>query len=319
MIFELNPNSHLVIRSSKSKNYLASIIIGEKHYSDWKKYCSTSWIKYSKKNNIGLIVIFKNLLDKKSDLWKKPTWQRLLIAKYIKNSNLDINNICVLDSDIFINEFSPNIFKKSDLKKISVVNFYKNLPFKKTYYKIRERLVYLRRIFLDKQFPLQSSLTAEPKEIFLNYKLGRNLNNYFCAGVMVYNVKKYADFFQKIYLKYAKKKQKVKFNGVEVPLNYEVMSKAKTFWLDYKFQAIWLFELSDKYSFIYRVRKNRSELIKLCAEEIILNSYFLHFPGTYKDSKKTWKIKNFFSDKKLIKINEIFHSKKKKIKTKFLK
>ena len=320
MIFKINYNTHLtILKNNKSKNYLVTLAIGPKYFDEWKKYCSNSWIKYCKKNNLGLVVIIKNLVERKSKFWKKPTWQRLLVSKYIKNSNLKIENICVLDSDIFINEHAPNIFSKSNLKKISVVNFFKNLPFKRSDYEIRMRLVHLRRLFLDKSYPLRSSLTANPKEIFSNYKLRINIDNYFCAGVMVYNVKKYQNFFEKIYLKYCEAKNLKKFIGVEIPLNYEVLSKKKPFWLDYKFQTIWLFELSDKYSFIYRIKKYRSEIIKYCAEEIILNSYFLHFPGTLSDSNNTWKIKNFFKDKKLKKLNKLLNIKGKRLKPKFRK
>ena len=66
-------------------------------------------------------------------------------------------------------------------------------------------------------------------------------------------------------------------------------------------------------------KKNYKEIKKYCAEEIILNSYFLHFAGTLKDAAKVWKIDNFFSDKKLMKLNLAFNSKQKKLKPKFKK
>ena len=39
--------------------------------------------------------------------------------------------------------------------------------------------------------------------------------------------------------------------------------------------------------------------IKYCAELIVLNSYFLPFPGTLQGCDITWKCKNFFKDKNL--------------------
>ena len=225
----------------------------------------------------------------------------------------------MLDSDIFINEIAPNIFKHSNLQKISVVNFYKNLPYRKNDYELRERIVHLRRLYLDNLYPLRSSITASPIEIFKHYNFGKSYNNYFCAGVMVYNIKKFNNFFYKVYLKYCNKNYVKKFNGVEIPLNFEVLKLNKTYWLDYKFQTIWLFELADKYSFIYREKKLLNKLIKICAEEIILNSFFLHFPGTLKDSANVWKIKNFFKNKKLIKLNKLFNFKSKKLIPKFKK
>lgn len=321
MSIKLNNNSHIFFnKKNRTKNYIASIVIGSKHYKDWKKFVYPSWNAYCNKNNIGIIIIKKNLISKNNFYWKKPTWQRLLIGKYIQDNKLNISRICVLDTDIFINPLSPNIFKHSNLNKISVVHLHKNLPYFLPDYKLRERLVYLRRFFLDKTYPLQSSITAKPNEIYKNYKLNNTTDDYFCAGVMVYEIKKYNNLFFKIYEKYCSKINKKKFKGVEIPLNYELIKKSKNLhWLDYKFQTNWLYELAAKYSFLYRVNKNYKEFKKFCAEEIILNSYFLHFAGTFKDASKAWKIRNFFKDKNLIKINLIFNSKQKRLIPKFKK
>ena len=119
MTFKLNDNSHIFLKeNTKSKDYLVSVVIGSEHYKDWKRHCLISWQRYTKKNNLGILVINKNLLDRDSKYWKSPTWQRLLIANYIEKKSLDIRNICVLDSDIFINELAPNIFKFSNLQKL---------------------------------------------------------------------------------------------------------------------------------------------------------------------------------------------------------
>ena len=61
--------------------------------------------------------------------------------------------------------------------------------------------------------------------------------------------------FSKIYEKYCSKVNKKKFRGVEIPLNYELTQKnKKLYWLDYKFQTNWLYELAAKYS-LYRINK----------------------------------------------------------------
>ena len=159
MTYNINRQAHKVIFSPKrSKNYLATVVIGKKHFNDWKKFCLKSWLNYCKKNNLGLIVINKELINRSNKNWMKPTWQRLLIGGYIANSGLKIENVCALDSDIYINPLSPNIFNFFQEKKISVVNFYKNLPFLKSDYKIRERIVYLRRTYLNKFYPIRISI-----------------------------------------------------------------------------------------------------------------------------------------------------------------
>ena len=98
-----------------------------------------------------------------------------------------------------INKYAPNIFNFSNLKKISVVNFIKNLPHLRSNYDLRERIVYLRRLFMDRSYPLRSSITASPQEIYKSYKFKKKFTNYFCAGVMVYNVNMYYNFFENLF------------------------------------------------------------------------------------------------------------------------
>ena len=87
-------------------------------------------------------------------------------------------------------------------------------------------MVYLRR-FLDKTYPLRSSITANPNEIYKNYKLNNSTSDYFCAGVMVYDVKNYNCFLK--FMKNIVAKLIKKFRGVEIPLNYELTQKNKNY------------------------------------------------------------------------------------------
>ena len=46
--------------------------------------------------------------------------------------------MCLLDTDIFINPFSPNIFKRLKKNKISVVTAFKDIPFLKSNFELRK-------------------------------------------------------------------------------------------------------------------------------------------------------------------------------------
>ena len=92
MLNKLNSNSHIFFNKNNiTKNYIAAVVIGSKHFKDWKKFAYPSWKIYCNKNNIGIIVIKKDLINKKNFYWKKPTWQRLLIGRYIEENKLDID------------------------------------------------------------------------------------------------------------------------------------------------------------------------------------------------------------------------------------
>ena len=56
------------------------------------------------------------------------------------------------------------------------------------------------------------------------------------------------------------------------------MNKKIINWIDYKFQAIWLLEVADKYSFLYYKKFKEKKLVQLAIEEILSENYFLHFP-----------------------------------------
>lgn len=320
MIFKFEKNCHKFFLKSETKNYIVCVAIGKKHYNDWKKYSSELWLKYCKKNGLGIIVIYKNLISKKNHNWKSPTWQRLLVANYLSLHEKNINNICLLDTDIFINPFSPNIFKRLKKNKISVVTAFKNIPFLKSNFELRKKLVFLRKNFLSRKYPLNSSLTASPEDIFKHYKFKKIFNNYFVAGVLVFNIGLFKNILFKIYKKYCENKLRDKFSGVEVPLNNELMSSNLVSWLEYKFQAIWLFEIADKYNFLYYDKFKDKKILKIIIEQILTENYFLHFAGTLSDAKNVWKIKNILSDKKKLQLMKTYQNfEKKKIKTKFFK
>lgn len=253
MIFELEKNCHEIFLKSKSRNFIVSVAIGKKHYNDWRKYASKLWLKYCKINNLGLIIIKDNLLSKNNPNRLSPTWQRLLVANYLKLNIKNIKNICLLDTDIFINPYSPNIFDRIKKNKINVAKFAKSERFtSKKYYSLKKKLILLRRQFINKKYPLNSSMNASPQEIFKYLKFKKIFDNYFCAGLLVFNVKIFEKALLNIYKKYSKNYLKNSLSGgVEAPLNYELINKKIINWIDYKFQAIWLLEVADNFSFLY--------------------------------------------------------------------
>ena len=119
----------ILIDPSESKNVITVIALGEDFYLDWYKYAFPSWSSYCKLNRLGLIVFDKDLISVNDRLWKKATWQKLLIAEELKNSSLSIENVCNLDADILINYKAPNVFDYYNSDTIGLVSMVKNLPF----------------------------------------------------------------------------------------------------------------------------------------------------------------------------------------------
>jgi len=297
-----------IIRSGKSiNNYLVTIATGKKYFDNWKKNFLDDWLSYCNYHNLGLIVFDKDLIEKSSVIWKHPTWQRLIVPKILSIYAKQVKNICLLDADIIINPLSPNIFRNFNPKNISVVSLYENLPYNETYKELRKKIVFYRKNFMKKNYPLRSSILGGPEEIYKNYKFSKSFNNYFCAGVILLNINKNSDFFLKTYFKYYNDRR---FIGVEVPLNFEIYNKKKVTYLDYKFQAIWLYELANKYSFLYRIRSYK-KIKDYCIQQSMLDNYFIHFAGSWPDTKSSKYFKNSINNISFKKLNKNFYNFKK--------
>lgn len=275
------------------KNYIAAILIGKKYLSNWKKYVYPSWKIYCKKNNIGLIIFEKDLISKKSEYWKKPTWQKMLIGSSILKSGLKIDNICYIDADILINPYAPNIFKFHDSNKFSLVSSRPNFPY--NYYSTVKKISFFRKKFYFKKYPLNSALLFTNKQTYQFHNL-KVMPDEACMGLFVFNVNKYSKKMEKWFYKYKSKIKSFTGGGDQIHFNYEIQNNCKVQWLDYKFQCIWNFEMANYYPFLYSKKYNSSKLVKECVLNSLFNNFFLHFAGSWYESDLLYKSKLKESD-----------------------
>ena len=113
----------------------------------------------------------------------------------------------------------------------------------------------------------------------------------------MYNIKNKANFFLKIYKKYEKKNIFTLTTGEEPIINYEILKTKKINWLDYRFQALWLYEMNSKYPFLYKYKINQ-KIVKDCIENTLSENYFVHFSGKWPEGQM-WKNKGIFTNKKI--------------------
>lgn len=297
-------NKHILFLNSKTGNYICTIAIGKSYYNDWKKFSKLSWIKYCKKNDIGLIIIVRDLIDKSNIYWKKPNWQKMLLGDYLKNlKEIKINNVCYLDTDILINYNSPNVFNYHKKNKITLVSEVNNLPFDLEY--IKRKVSFFRNKYYSSRYKLDSAIFMNVKQ---KYKF-QNLTpqkDYACTGLIMFNLTRFSNLMYNWFFKYKKNMKTLTGGGEEPVMNYEIFKTKKVNLINYKFQALWFYEMANNYTFLYKYKNTNNSLFKLCIEETLLNNYFLHFPGSWYEGNK-WKIKNIFIDKKTIKFTKKFY------------
>ena len=83
------------------------------------------------------------------------------------------------------------------------------------------------------------------------------------------------------FYKYKKNTNTLTGGGEEPIFNYEIFKTGKTKILDYKFQALWLYEIANKFPFLYEYKNQKNMIIKKCVQASLEDNYFLHFAGKW--------------------------------------
>lgn len=265
-------------------NCLVTIAIGEPYLNDWELHALPSWLLYAEKHQLGVFCITDHLIPTSDPLWKKPTWQKLLLGDAFKEAELQVKNICYLDTDILINPFAPNIFDSHNPKKISLVSQEKNLPFPLHY--VKRVMAFNRNKYYSADYPLDSALFMTPQQIFKTMAT-RVFDDYACAGLILFNVQEHKKLMRSWFENYTRETVTLTM-GDEPVFNAEVQSWGNINWLPYKFQALWNFEMAWKYPFLYNNEMCTPETQRACIQTSLFTNYFLHFAGSWHESMM-WK------------------------------
>lgn len=276
----------VVISPGQSGNVIATIAIGEPYYQTWQQHSLPTWKTYCERHGLGLVMANSDLVPKTHSLWKKPTWQKLLIGYVLQKELPSVQSVCYLDTDILINPTAPNVFDSYDPATIGLVSLRKNLPY--PYEEVLRRVAFLRNKYYDTAYPLDSALFISVKNLYEFHGLPVQKDEA-CAGVFVFNIENHADLLRSAFEKYDSTIESITGGGDQTHFNYEIQRCGKVAWLDYRFQAIWLFEMAWKYPFLYDYGRDKQDVIRECVEASLFTNYFLHFAGSWHESEM-WKI-----------------------------
>ncbi|MBI3011690.1 MAG: hypothetical protein HYY58_04275 [Candidatus Omnitrophica bacterium] len=266
------------INPERSKRVITTIAIGDDYYNPWKKYAFPTWKKYCERYGLGLIVFDADLIPKDSKIWKKPTWQKLLIGNALKRTLPAVTEVCYLDSDTLINYTAPNVFDVYIPGTIGLVSSLKNLPY--SLEEVLRRIAFFRHNCYDQRYPLDSALFISVERYYQFHGLAPQAD-IACMGMFLFNVSDHAELMGDWFSKYDRQVQSMSGGGEGAHLNYEMQSWGNICWLDYKFQAIWTYEMAWKYPFLYDFGRRKKALIRECIEASLFTNYFLHFAGSW--------------------------------------
>ena len=269
---------------------LATIAIGEQYLQPFMKYAYHTWEMYCHRHDLGLILFDEDLISPDHPKWKKATWQKYLIAEVVSNSNLKVENVCYLDTDILISPLAPNIFEAFNESKINLVSKRFDLPIELD--EILRRLAFLRNRFYSSEYPLDSSLFISLGDLYNSISVNEQSNEA-CSGVFVFNLKTHGDLISDFFFYFDQHVLSPTNGGDQTHFNYFVQSNGLDSWLEYRFQALWTYEISTRYPFLYSDHRENLRLIKQCIEASLFTNYFLHFAGSWHEGKMWEQVKVF--------------------------
>lgn len=267
-----------ILSGAKSKQAIVTLAVGEVYEKNWKEFAFPSLTDYCRSHNIGLYLQNKNLDTQ--HVKKKITWQKLLLAHEIRKNFSYIEEFCYIDSDVIVNKFSPSIFSSND-GKLAMVSQFEELPFDLNM--ILRRIAFYRNRFISKKYPLDSSLFMSIEDIYNFHKLTPQ-KDYACAGFFMGNVTEHSLPMSEIFYSYDANVSTITDGGDEPILNFEFQNQFEINWLPYKFQALWLYEMAAYYPFLYESSTDNNLAVK-CIESSLRNNVFLHFAGSWGESK----------------------------------
>ena len=279
-------------RPRASRHYIATVAIGEEYYKQWESASLPTWIHYCDRHDLGLLVFSDELISHTDPCYKKSNWQRLLIPSYLQSLGHDAADICYLDTDVIISPLANNIFCLHDPSRIGVVSQRHNLPM--SLHQTLRIVAFSRNYYLDNKYPLDSSLFMDPKSLFHYHGFSADLpDDYFCTGVLLFNVEYAASLFSEWFYRYPANIQTITGGGEEPILNFELLSHGSLNILPYEYQALWIYEIASKYPFLYN-RLGEHPLVRDCIESSLIANNFLHFAGSWHECQ-AWKIGDFFN------------------------
>ena len=282
----------VVIEPRRSGNVLATTAMGGDYYNNWYTYAFPSWKIYCERHGLGLVAFDKDLLSTDDEYWKKANWQKLLIGEVLAKSLPNVRNVCFIDTDFLVNPYGESVFDSYNENFIGLVSKRNNLPYSGE--SANRRIAFNRNRYYDSSYPLDSSLFMSKDQVYEYHDLPPQPDEA-CSGFFVFNIANHSKVLGKIFRTYKKDVESITNGGDQTHFNYEIQSRKLVQWFDYRFQAIWIYEMAWKYPFLYDLKNNDMRVVRECIRASLLSNVFLHFGGSWYESEM-WKQVNLFDD-----------------------
>lgn len=106
-------------------------------------------------------------------------------------------------------------------------------------------------------------------------------------GLIIFNPHKFSGIMKRWFLKYDRSVSSITNGGDQTHLNYEIQNASLANWIEYSYQAIWVYEMAWYYPELYLASKGNEikKRVTNAIESTLYRHDFLHFAGSWNESK----------------------------------
>ncbi len=264
--------------SGQGTNWLVSTAIGGDYFERWKDGFSALWFDYADRHELGIAIAIENL-QSTSTPQLNGAWQKLLAVGSLSRELERPLRCALIDSDVLISPLADNIFEAVDSGRIGIVSQVHGTPME--FRRVTNRIALYRRESIAPSFPLNSLLNASPRQVFEWAGLEPAMDDFACTGVLVCDSARHAELFRQWY---EDAPSDDRYHAIgdweQTYVNHKIQQRPEVQWLDYSWQAIWMFEVAVNYPFLYS-QTVESEVLQWCVTSSLLKHHFLHLAGRW--------------------------------------
>ena len=190
-------SSVLTVRGTSSENWIVTTAIGGGYLQNWERDFLPSWNHYAVRHDIGIAVVVGSIFSE-DEPSRNGAWQKLLAPRELRRLLARDVRCLLLDSDVLVSPGAPNIFDAVPSEALGVVSQEHGVPLG-TPLEVRKQMAYLRKTYMDSEFPLVSALLAGPADRAEWAGLSP-LSDYFCSGVILCDTEIHSEVLMRWYV-----------------------------------------------------------------------------------------------------------------------
>lgn len=229
----------------KNTKAIVTLAIGKHYLERWQKLCADNWSKYANNYGYDIICIDTPLDNSLRAQSRSPAWQKCLILSDERIKKY--NQVVWIDSDILINPNSPCIVSQVPDDKVGAVNafaqFAQSLPGKE-------------KVLMNRAVEFWGWSFRNTEEYYIKAGLPESFEQVVQTGVMVLSPNHHHSILEYTYHNY----DSSPVGDFEMEsLSYELLNAKCVYWLDDKFNKLWVASMLMDYPFFTPTKEDTNQ------------------------------------------------------------